>query len=140
MNAGNFSFTEKLVAKYAGAAAMYFVSKKLKKRHNITDERASLYEAAEIWVDALNGRHYLGLFNCNLCFSMVDITCDAHALTSTLSHLTGGSRPNLADLAVFGVLRPIRHLKSGRDMVEHTRIGDWYTRMESSVGSSRIKE
>ncbi|KAL9448983.1 hypothetical protein AB3S75_011008 [Citrus x aurantiifolia] len=108
---GNFSFTEKLAAKYAGAAAMYFVSKKLKKRHNITDERASLYEAAEIWVDALNGRHYLG-----------------------------GSKPNLADLAVFGVLRPIRHLKSGRDMVEHTRIGDWYTRMESSVGSSRIKE
>ncbi|XP_043808845.1 prostaglandin E synthase 2 isoform X2 [Manihot esculenta] len=47
---GNFSFTERLVAKYAGAAAMYFVSKKLKKRHNITDERAALYEAAETWV------------------------------------------------------------------------------------------
>jgi microsomal prostaglandin-E synthase 2 len=46
----------------------------------------------------------------------------------------------LADLAVFGVLRPIRHLKSGRDMVEHTQIGDWYTRMEGAVGeSSRIK-
>ncbi|KAH7521036.1 hypothetical protein ACOSP7_011166 [Xanthoceras sorbifolium] len=109
---GNFSFTERLVAKYAGAAAMYFVSKKLKKRHNITDERASLYEAAETWVDALKGRQYLG-----------------------------GSKPNLADLAVFGVLRPIRHLKSGRDMVEHTRIGEWYSRMENSVGEPcRIKE
>ena len=31
------------MAKYGGAAAMYFVSKKLKKRHNITDERAALY-------------------------------------------------------------------------------------------------
>ncbi|CAI0435583.1 unnamed protein product [Linum tenue] len=70
--------------------AMYFVSKKLKKKYNITDERASLYE--------------------------------------------GGSRPNLADLAVFGVLRPIRYLKSGKDMVEHTRIGEWYTRMEGAVG------
>ncbi|KAJ4702160.1 prostaglandin E synthase 2-like [Melia azedarach] len=109
---GNFSFTERLVAKYAGAAAMYFVSKKLKKKHNITDERASLYEAAETWVDALNGRQYLG-----------------------------GTKPNLADLAVFGVLRPIRHLKSGKDMVEHSRVGEWYTRMESSVGeSSRINE
>ncbi|KAL3845339.1 hypothetical protein ACJIZ3_002742 [Penstemon smallii] len=102
---GNFSFTERLTAKYAGAAAMYFVSKKLKKKYNITDERASLYEAAETWVDALNGRDFLG-----------------------------GTKPNLADLAVYGVLRPIRYLKSGRDMVEHTRIGDWYSRMESAVG------
>ncbi|OAY32163.1 prostaglandin E synthase 2 [Manihot esculenta] len=108
---GNFSFTEKFTVKYAGAAAMYFVSKKLKKKYNITDERAALYEAAETWVDALNGREFLG-----------------------------GSKPNLADLAVFGVLRPIRYLRSGRDMVEHTRIGEWYTRMEHAVGeSSRIR-
>ncbi|XP_051150827.1 uncharacterized protein LOC127265170 [Andrographis paniculata] len=108
---GNFSFTEKITAKYAGAAAMYFVSKKLKKKYNITDERAALYEAAETWVDALNGRDFLG-----------------------------GSKPNLADLAVYGVLRPIRYLKSGKDMVEHTRIGNWYARMENAVGeSSRIQ-
>uniref|UniRef100_A0A2N9FR74 Prostaglandin E synthase 2 n=1 Tax=Fagus sylvatica TaxID=28930 RepID=A0A2N9FR74_FAGSY len=108
---GNFSFSERIIAKYTGAAAMYFVSKKLKKKHNITDERAALYEAAETWVDALKGRQFLG-----------------------------GLNPNLADLAVFGVLRPIRHLMSGRDMVEHTQIGDWYTRMEGAVGeSSRIK-
>ncbi|KAL3733289.1 hypothetical protein ACJRO7_022764 [Eucalyptus globulus] len=36
---GNFSFMERLIAKYSGAAAMYMVSKKLKKRHNITDEQ-----------------------------------------------------------------------------------------------------
>ncbi|KAE8124804.1 hypothetical protein FH972_019655 [Carpinus fangiana] len=108
---GNFSFTEKITVKYAGAAAMYFVSKKLKKKYNITDERAALYEAAETWVDALNGREFLG-----------------------------GSKPNLADLAVYGVLRPIRYLRSGNDMVKHTRIGDWYTRMEGAVGEpSRIK-
>ncbi|KAK6115736.1 hypothetical protein DH2020_008005 [Rehmannia glutinosa] len=108
---GNFSFTERITAKYAGAAAMYFVSKKLKKKYNITDERAALYEAAESWVDALNGQEFLG-----------------------------GTKPNLADLAVYGVLRPIRYLKSGRDMVEHTRIGDWYSRMENAVGvSSKIQ-
>jgi microsomal prostaglandin-E synthase 2 len=55
-------------------------------------------------------------------------------------NVSGGSKPNLADLAVYGVLRPIRYLRSGNDMVEHTRIGDWYTRMESAVGEpSRIK-
>ncbi|PSR99570.1 Glutathione S-transferase family protein isoform 1 [Actinidia chinensis var. chinensis] len=107
---GNFSLTDRIIAKYAGAAAMYFVSKKLKKKYNITDERAALYEAADTWVDALKGRNFLG-----------------------------GSTPNLADLAVFGVLKPIRHLKSGRDIVENTHIGDWYARMESMVGaSSRI--
>lgn len=108
---GNFSLTERIFAKYAGATAMYFVSKKLKKRHNITDERKALYEAAETWVDALKGRDYLG-----------------------------GPKPNLADLSVFGVLRPIRHLKSGRDMVENTRIGNWYKKIESAVGeSSKVK-
>lgn len=104
---GNFSFMEKVTAKYAGAAAMYFVSKNLKKKYNITDERGALYEAAETWVDALNGRDFLG-----------------------------GKTPNLADLAVFGVLRPIRHLRSGKDMVENTRISDWYSRMEKVVGES----
>ncbi|KAJ0969922.1 hypothetical protein J5N97_022799 [Dioscorea zingiberensis] len=109
---GNFSFTQRLTAKYAGAAVMYLVSKKLKKKHNITDERAALYEAAETWTKALNGRDFLG-----------------------------GSKPNLADLAVFGVLRPIRYLRSGKDMVDNTSIGDWYQRMETVVGeSSRIKD
>lgn len=40
---------------------MYFVSKKLKKKHNIADERAALYGAAEEWVDALKGRRFLGM-------------------------------------------------------------------------------
>lgn len=55
--------------------------------------------------------------------------------------LAGGLDPNLADLAVFGVLRPIRHLKSGRDMLEHTRIGKWFSQMDRVVGqSSRVSE
>ncbi|XP_072958608.1 uncharacterized protein [Typha angustifolia] len=108
---GNFSTTERFTVKYAGAAAMYMISKKLKKKYNITDERAALYGAAETWTKALDGK-------------------DFH----------GGSKPNLADLAVFGVLRPIRYLKAGRDMVENTQIVDWFHRMENAVGdSSKIK-
>ncbi|CAA7041737.1 unnamed protein product [Microthlaspi erraticum] len=76
------------------------------------DPPAALYYAAETWVDALNGRPYLG-----------------------------ESTPNLADLAVFGVLRPIRYLRSGKYMVDTTHIGEWYSRMENTVGEpSRIKE
>jgi hypothetical protein len=47
--------------KYAGAAAMYFVSKKLKKKYNITDERAALYDSCNTWTEALNGRNFLGM-------------------------------------------------------------------------------
>ncbi|KAE8681519.1 translocon at the outer membrane of chloroplasts 64-like [Hibiscus syriacus] len=106
---GNFSFTEKITVKYAGAAAMYFVSKNLKKKYNITDERAALYEAAETWVDALNGRSFLG-----------------------------GLKPNLADLAVFGVLRPIRHLRYGGTHSNRSGTVEWRKLLESQRGS-RLK-
>ncbi|GLJ08963.1 hypothetical protein SUGI_0099350 [Cryptomeria japonica] len=104
---GNFTTLERLTGKYVGAAAMYFVSKKLKKKHNITDERASLYEAAETWVKGLNSRTFMG-----------------------------GSKPNMADLAAFGVLKPIRHLQAGKDMIASTNIGPWYSRMELAVGGT----
>ena len=59
----------------------------------------------------------------------------------TMAVRPGGSKPNLADLAVFGVLRPIRYLRAGKDMVENTEIGDWYRRMEDAVGEpSRIQD
>ncbi|KAG0563365.1 hypothetical protein M758_8G024100 [Ceratodon purpureus] len=109
---GNFSTMERATGKYFGAAAMYVIGKRLKKRHNIGDERQALYDAAEEWVEALNGRQFMG-----------------------------GSKPNLADLAVFGVLRPIRHLDTGRDMLAFTKIGEWYARMEDAVGATaRIQE
>lgn len=58
--AGNFSLTERITVKYVGAAAMYLVSKKLKKRHNITDERRALYDLVETWLNAIDGRDFLG--------------------------------------------------------------------------------
>jgi len=78
--------------KYNGATAIFFIGKRLKKQHNITDERASLYEAAEEWVKALDNRTFMG-----------------------------GSKPNLADLALFGVLWPIQHLQTGKDMTAQIR-------------------
>ncbi|XP_017972501.1 PREDICTED: prostaglandin E synthase 2-like [Theobroma cacao] len=116
---GDFCFLEKITAKYAIASSVYLMCKILKKLYFITDERGLLYEAAETWVDALNGGIFL-LLPCSIC--------------------VGGSKPNLADLAVFGALRFSRNLSSGRDVVGHTRIGEWYSRMEEVVGGlSRIK-
>ena len=81
---------ERIMAKYAGATAMYFVSKKLKKKYNITDERESLYQAAETWVDALKDRPFLGkyilvliLFSMNNWQSYQAITCVTWTLELT---------------------------------------------------------
>ncbi|CAI6005996.1 unnamed protein product [Closterium sp. NIES-64] len=104
---GNFTAWERMMARYFGAGAMYMIGKKLKKKHGIADERTDLYKAADEWVAALGDRKFLG-----------------------------GKTPNLADLAVFGVLRPIRHLTAGRDMVANSSIGPWYERMEQHVGAS----
>jgi hypothetical protein len=62
-------------------------------------------------------------------------------LKSQSCFFPGGSKPNLADLAVFGVLRPIRNLQTGQDMIASTSIGGWYSRMEDAVGpTSRLEE
>ncbi len=188
---------ERMTGKYVGAAAMFFIGKRLKKRHNITDERASLYEAAEEWVKALDnrtfmGKHFLHLqLQCSCsCYypcpywlrslwavqdlSIFQWTNNAYPWLQNLrNHIAiiallsitmimrpclsssgmknffllfpperwcfvnaGGSKPNLADLAVFGVLRPIRHLRTGEDMIAFTHIGQWYSNMEEAVGSS----
>jgi microsomal prostaglandin-E synthase 2 len=51
---------ERATGKYFGAAAMYVIGKRLKKRHNIVDERQALYDAAEEWVQALDGLQFMG--------------------------------------------------------------------------------
>jgi len=39
--------------RYTGAAAMYLISKKLKKKYGIEDERLALYAAIGTWVSVL---------------------------------------------------------------------------------------
>ena len=60
---------------------MFMVSKKYKSKYGFEDERTALYEAANKWADALGERDFMG-----------------------------GTVPNKADLAVFGVLRSIEGL------------------------------
>ncbi|PKU33049.1 hypothetical protein llap_16648 [Limosa lapponica baueri] len=68
---GKFGTVEGFFAKYMGAVAMFFISKRLKKRHHLQDNvREDLYEAVNEWVKAV-GKHRLFM---------------------------GGNQPNLADL------------------------------------------
>lgn len=51
---------ERAAARYVGAASMYVIGKRLKKKHNIDDERESLYSALRDWTAALGKRKFLG--------------------------------------------------------------------------------
>jgi microsomal prostaglandin-E synthase 2 len=48
----------------------------------------------------------------------------------------GGDKPNLADLAMFGVLSAIRGTDTYNDLVLNSKIGQWLSRMAQTVGDS----
>lgn len=106
---GKFGAVEGAMAKYVGAAAMYLISKRLKSRHHLQDDvREDLYAAADKWVAAV-GRE---------------------------RPFMGGQKPNLADLAVYGVLRVMEGLEAFDDLMRHTRIGPWYLRVERAIADA----
>ncbi|XP_039362975.1 cip1-interacting zinc finger protein isoform X2 [Mauremys reevesii] len=108
---GNFGTVEGFFAKYVGAVAMFFIGKRLKSRHHLQDNvREDLYKAANDWVKAV-GKH---------------------------RPFMGGSQPNLADLAVYGVLRVMEGLEAYDDMMTHTKIQPWYLHMEKAIGEAEI--
>ena len=48
----------------------------------------------------------------------------------------GGDAPNLADLAVFGVIRSVTCTDTFNALMHSTGIGPWYARMMGAVGQS----
>lgn len=83
---------------YVGAAAMWAISKRLKKRHNLSDDvRWHLYNACDKWTAELAGRK---------------------------TRFLGGNKvPNLADISVFGVLSSMEGCQAFKDCLKNTEIG-----------------
>ena len=48
----------------------------------------------------------------------------------------GGNEPNLADLAVFGVLRAVIGTDTFNDLMKESNILPWYKRMMEAVGTT----
>jgi len=105
---GNFSTFERQLVYYSGAAAMYVIGKRVKKRYALKDDvRESLYTEARLWCKAIGkDRKYLG-----------------------------GDQPNLADLNMYGVISAIEGLDAFEDLMSNTNIKPWYTRMKKQVQS-----
>ncbi|KAF4532122.1 hypothetical protein B566_EDAN004128 [Ephemera danica] len=92
---------------YVGALAMWMIGKRLKKRHNLKDDvRQSLYD------------------ECNHLVNQLKIQKTPYL---------GGSSPNLADLAAFGVLNSIEGCTAFKDLLQHSHIGTWYQNMKEAV-------
>lgn len=86
---------------------MYLIGKRLKKRHNLKDDvRQSLYDECNNWTKALRIKN---------------------------TEFMGGKEPNLADLAVYGVLNSIEGCTAFKELLQETKIGIWYFAMKTAV-------
>jgi microsomal prostaglandin-E synthase 2 len=104
----NFGAVSGAVTKYAGAAAMFAIGKRLKRKYGFEDERAALYSAVTQWLThGVGGKAF-----------------------------AGGDTPNTADVEVFGVLRSLLSYEAWQDVQQHTEVEGWYTRMTEAVGPS----
>ncbi|XP_065161734.1 prostaglandin E synthase 2 [Atheta coriaria] len=103
----NFPSWERNLIVYVGASAMWLIGKRLKKRHNLKDDvRESLYDHCNQWTRAIKAKG---------------------------GEFMGGKEPNLADLAVFGVLSSIEGCDAFKDLLQYSNIKGWYFSMKDAV-------
>ena len=103
----HFSLVDKWSNQLIGATAMWAAQGKIKKKYNITDERAALFAAIKDWVSEVGDKAFLG-----------------------------GKVPNMGDLAVYACIRAIEGLDAHKELMAETEIGEWYVRVENAIGAS----
>ncbi|XP_076753077.1 prostaglandin E synthase Su(P) [Xylocopa sonorina] len=102
-----FPMWERLIMINVGAIAMWLISKRLKKRHHLKDDvRQSFYDEINKWLFAV--KKHGGTF-------------------------MGGEKPNLSDLAVYGILKSIEGCNAFKDALDNTQLGTWYNAMMKEV-------
>ncbi|XP_012527154.1 prostaglandin E synthase 2 [Monomorium pharaonis] len=102
-----FPTWERLLIVNVGATAMWLIGKRLKKKHRLKDDvRQSLYDEANYWLRNIKIRG---------------------------TTFMGGNKPNLSDLAVYGILKSIEGCDAFQDLLTHTNIGIWYNAVKEQV-------
>lgn len=111
---------------YAGAIVMRLVSIKLKKKYQLNDDvRSSLYECGEEWANAVGDKDFLGKKH-------------LFSLLLFIRSILGGTRPNVADLNVYGILTAIQGCEAFEDLMTHTKLRPWFNRMKNIIEPHRI--
>lgn len=96
---------------HVGTIAMYLISKRLTKRHGLGDDpRGHLYEACDKFTSELERKK---------------------------TKFMGGKEPNLADLAVFGILSSMEGCQAFKDCLENTKIGSWFNDLKGLIDKNR---
>lgn len=86
---------------------MWAAQGKLKKKYNITDERAALFLALKDWTTEVGDKPFLS-----------------------------GNQPNLGDLCVYACIRAIEGLDAHKEIMEVDAVASWYYRVEHAIGAS----
>jgi microsomal prostaglandin-E synthase 2 len=111
----NFASWERALVIYVGAVAMWVIGKRLQKRHHLKpDVRQSLYEESDFWLQSIrkNGK----------------------------GDFMGGAKPNLSDLAVYGVLNSIEGCEAFDDLAKNSRIiSQWYRKVQQHLKNAPNK-
>ncbi len=111
----HFSFWDKLTNQWVGATAMWAAQGKIKKKYNITDERAALKGALDDWAAQVSGPEK----------------------DDNKAPFLGGKAPNYGDVAVYACLRAIEGLDAWKEiMAGNAAVAAWYARVELAIGAS----
>lgn len=104
-----FPMWERLLMVNVGAYAMWLISKRLKKRHNLKEDvRESLYDEVNYWLEGIRVRG---------------------------GEFMGGEEPDLSDLAVYGILKSIEGCDAFKDLSDNTKVSVWFNAMQERVNS-----
>ena len=107
---GAFGSVDAFLIKNVGALGMALAHGKVKEKYGIDDEREALFEKLGTWEARLGDRPF-----------------------------RGGDAPDLADVAVHGVLGAVSGLPARDDVVEaHPKVGAWLERVEAALGGERV--
>jgi microsomal prostaglandin-E synthase 2 len=102
---GKFSWIQSRTIKWSGALVMTLVAKKIKKRLSLADPKIFLRNAIHDWSEGLMGQDFMG-----------------------------GTEPNAADMAVYGISRSVAGLSAGKIFKENPVFHQWLVRMSEKTG------
>lgn len=96
---------------------MYMIARNLKKKYNLKDDvRQSLYDDVNRWLKEIKARG---------------------------TPFMGGQNPDLADLAVYGILKSMEGCSAFQDLKQNTKVETWYNqvteKIEQHAGSALLQ-